>query len=417
MHGIKLKPITAVLLSAILASALSGCSEKASAESDDLLEDITPATMKFPDAYSEEDNTAAMDFSLRLFELSLKDNNTLISPMSVLSALGMTANGAEGDTLKQMERVFGLKLEELNSLLANYLNNLPHEDQLKVSMANSIWFREGHGIDVNSAFLEIAEAYYNVGIYRASFDENTLKDINDWVKDETDGLIENILDRISEDAMMYLINALSFDAEWEEPYFDYDVNKGIFHAADGTRQSVDMMHSGENLYMEDGEAKGFLKNYAEGKYVFAAILPSEDLSVYEYISTLTGEKLRSLLKNAEDTTVNAMIPKFSTEDSLDMADLLSEMGIQDLFDPEAADLKKLGTAQYNLYVSRVVHKTRIQVDEKGTKAGAATVVEVLVGSAAPEEMKTVYLDRPFLYLIVDTGTYLPLFIGTTLSVK
>lgn len=410
-------PVFALMLSFILLLTSSGCSQKAAADGDDLMNDIQPESVEKIDSYIKEDNIAAMNFSLELFKKNLLCQNTLISPVSVLSALGMTANGARETTLSQMEEVFGLPTEKINQLLNLYMQNLPDEDKLKVSMANSIWFREGGRIDVKKDFLQTNANYYNAGIYRSPFDETTLKAINDWVTKETDGMIENILDEIPEEAVMYLINALSFDAEWETIYNEYSIWEDEFTADDGTVQTANMMYSEETQYIEDGEAKGFIKNYAGGKYAFVALLPPEDLSLAGYIATLSGEKLYSLIENAENTEVHTLMPKFTTEYSVEMSDILIMMGMEDAFDEYKADLKDLGTAEGNLYISRVIHKTKIEVDEKGTKAGAATVVEVSEESAALEDPKTVYLDRPFMYLIVDKESYLPLFIGTTLFVE
>ena len=180
---------------------------------------------------------------------------------------------------------------------------------------------------------------------------------------------------------------------------------------------VEMMYSIKNKYIEDGEAKGFIKNYAGGKYAFVAMLPPEDLHLSAYVAGLSSDKLRSMIINAKDEPVNVMMPKFTTEYEVEMSDILVMMGMEDAFHKDKADLKDLGTADRNLYIGRVIHKTKIDVDEKGTKAGAATVVEVIKEAALIEPENTVHLDRPFLYLIVDTESYLPLFIGTTLHVE
>lgn len=417
MNKKRLIPILTTLLLGIMVFTFTGCSQKASADGDDLMKDIRPGSAETIDAYIEEDNIAAMDFSLELFKMNLLCQNTLISPVSVLSALGMTANGARENTLAEMEAVFGLPREKINQLMNLYMRNLPDEDKLKVSMANSIWFREGGRIEVNKEFLQTNANYYDAGIYRSPFDESTLKAINDWVEKETDGMIVDILDQIPDEAVMYLINALSFDAEWQNIYNENSIREDIFTADDGTIQRADMMYSEEHLYIEDDGAKGFIKDYAGGKYAFVAMLPPEDLHLSAYIAGLTGEKLQSLIKNAQTTEVNTMMPKFTTEYSVEMSDILKSMGMVDAFDEYEADLKDLGTAEGNLYISRVIHKTKIEVNEKGTKAGAATVVEVSEESAAIEDPKTVYLDRPFLYLIVDKESNLPLFMGTTLFVE
>lgn len=417
MNKKRLIPILTTLLLGTMVFTFTGCSQKASADGDDLMKDIRPGSAETIDAYIEEDNIAAMDFSLELFKMNLLCQNTLISPVSVLSALGMTANGARENTLAEMEAVFGLPREKINQLMNLYMRNLPDEDKLKVSMANSIWFREGGRIEVNKDFLQTNANYYDAGVYRSPFDESTLKAINDWVEKETDGMIVDILDQIPDEAVMYLINALSFDAEWQNIYNENSIREDIFTADDGTIQRADMMYSEEHLYIEDDGAKGFIKDYAGGKYAFVAMLPPEDLHLSAYIAGLTGEKLQSLIKNAQTIEVNTMMPKFTTEYSVEMSDILKSMGMVDAFDEYEADLKDLGTAEGNLYISRVIHKTKIEVDEKGTKAGAATVVEVSEESAAIEDPKTVYLDRPFLYLIVDKESNLPLFMGTTLFVE
>ncbi|NCC78876.1 MAG: hypothetical protein EOM07_04650 [Clostridia bacterium] len=170
MNKKRLLPILTTLLLGIMVFTFTGCSQKASADGDDLMKDIRSGSAETIDAYIEEDNIAAMDFSLELFKMNLLCQNTLISPVSVLSALGMTANGARENTLAEMEAVFGLPREKINQLMNLYMRNLPDEDKLKVSMANSIWFREGGRIEVNKDFLQTNANYYDAGIYRSPFD-------------------------------------------------------------------------------------------------------------------------------------------------------------------------------------------------------------------------------------------------------
>lgn len=405
-------------LSLLVLLAATGCSRTAAADGEDLMKEISPEKVEVLDAYNEESLLSAADFSVELFKANSGNENTLISPISVLSALGMTSNGAEENTLMQMEEVFGLSRNELNMLLELYIRSLPRKDNLKVSMANSIWFREGERLNVRREFLQTNANYYDAGIYRAAFDEKTLKAINTWVEKETDGMIKDILDKIPEEAMMYLINALSFDAKWETIYNENEISEDQFTAEDGSMQTVDMMFSTESLYVRDDQAKGVIKNYSGGKYAFMALLPDENVSVQEYITSLTGEKLHTLIKEAENTPVFTMIPKFESSYSVEMSEILKGMGMTDAFDEKKADFNGLGTSpEGNLYISRVIHKTKIAVDEKGTKAGAATVVEVVTESAAPVETKEVLLNRPFVYMIIDKETSLPLFMGTLRSVE
>ena len=191
----------------------------------------------------------------------------------------------------------------------------------------------------------------------------------------------------------------------------------MFTKEDGTKQTVEFMFSEENIYLESENATGFMKNYKGGDYAFVAILPNEGINIEEYIASLDGESLYELLSNREKTVVNTFTPKFETEYDIELSKALEAMGMVDVFYGNKADLTGVGTSNAgNLFVSRVLHKTYICVDENGTKAGAATAVEIDCESALADPPKQVYLNRPFVYMIMDTETYKPLFIGTMMSV-
>ena len=366
------------------------------------------------------DSGAIANFAVKLFQNSASTaENTLVSPLSVLCALAMTANGAKGETLAQMENVFGLSVPELNDYLHSYLASLHTGEKYKVNVADSIWFKDDESLTVNKDFLQTNADYYGASVYKAPFDVGTLKDINAWVSKNTDGMIENILDKIPEEAVMYLVNALAFDAEWENIYKESQVRDGTFTAESGVTRNVKMMYGTEKRYLDDGSATGFLKYYAGRKYAFAALLPNEGVSVADYVVSLTGDGLMRTLNNAQSVEVKTAIPKFESEYTVEMSDILKSLGITNAFDGNLADFTGLGkSADGNIFISRVLHKTYIAVDEKGTKAGAATVVAMVAGAAAPvEEPKTVYLDRPFVYMLIDCETNLPIFIGTTLDIS
>ena len=368
----------------------------------------------------DELNIAATDFSVRLLQNTLASKkeegktNTLLSPMSVLIALSMTANGAKEDTLKQMENVLGAPITKLNGYLGNYQSTTAKDADTKLHIANSIWFTDDNRFTVNDEFLQANANSYNADVFKATFDENTLNDINTWVEENTEGMIKNILNEIPEDAIMYLINAVAFDAKWQVPYEIYQVNEGEFTKQDGTKISVDMMHSSEAYYLEDEQAVGFIKHYEGQKYAFVALLPNEGVTVDEYVSSLTGEHLQTMLRSPQEVTVFAEIPKFETEYSVLMQDVLKEMGMVDAFDKEKADFSGLGSySTGNIWINRVIHKTYMAVDELGTKAGASTVVEVMAeGAFFVEDAKEVYLNRPFVYMIIDCESNVPVFLGT-----
>lgn len=409
--------IISLLLVCAMAVNLTGCTMKVQAK--DLMEGITPNNVDALDDLSSQ-NADVTDFAIRLFQASNENGkNTLISPLSVLCALAMTANGAEEETLAQMEEVLGMTTDELNLYLYSYMKNLPQGDKYKLSLANSIWFTEDERFTVNQDFLQTNADYYGADIYKAPFDKQTLKDINNWVKQNTDEMIPEILDQIPSEAIMYLVNALAFEAEWSEIYEKHQVKDGEFTKEDGTKQDVKFMYGSEGTYFEDEKATGFMKRYKGGKYAFVAMLPNEGVSVSEYIASLDGESLNALLANPQYATVHTSIPKFETEYKVEMSDILQSMGMTEAFDMYNADFEGLGTSTGgNIYISRVLHKTFISVGEKGTKAGAATIVEMKDGAAAePTEPKEVYLDRPFVYMLVDCENNIPFFIGTMMDVN
>lgn len=417
----KVKRIVACLLITAMIVPLMSCGN------DQILQngsDIMQTEVIYCPAYNSEDaQLAAMDFSVRLFqnavnppyeEVKIADDNVLIAPTSILTALAMTANGAKEDTLSQMEEVFGITCEPLRDYMKTYLDNLPNEEEYKLHMANSIWIKDEEDFAVNKDFIEINQSFFDANVFEKEFDNKTLREINTWVKKNTDGMIEEVLNEIPEDAVMYLINVLAFEAEWEEIYKTTKIRDGKFTLANGIVQDVEFMHSEENLYLEDEKATGFVKYYTDRKYAFAALLPKEGVSISEYVESMSGSHLKELLDNPKEVMVKASIPKFDVEDDLLLNDTLQAMGMIDVFDGKKADLRGIGThADGNLYVSRVIHKTHMQVDEKGTKAGAATVVEVMNESAMEmPEVKTVRLDRPFVYMIIDCETNQPIFMGT-----
>ena len=388
-------------------------------QSEDLMKDISanetdgpcPGVVAGPDV---------SDFAIRLLQASNTDGeNVLISPMSILCALGMTGNGAKAETLEQMEEVLGIPITMLNNYIYGYRQVLPQSEHCKLNLANSIWFTDDERFIVNPVFLQYNADYYGADIYRTPFDTSTVKDINNWVKNETGGMIPQILDKIPQEAVMYLVNALAFEAEWADVYEKDQVRDGIFTLEDGTTQDVEYMYSEESNYLEDEKATGFLKYYKECNYAFVALLPKEGVSVSEYIASLDGEHVNQLITGRANLTVNTAIPKFESEYSTEMSEVLSDMGMDIAFNKEAADFSGLGTStDGNIFINRVLHKTFISVAEQGTKAGAATVVEMTDEcSFEVTDTKTVYLDRPFAYMLIDCETNIPFFIGTMMNVN
>lgn len=415
LHGIGM---TAMLLAALVATTgcgangPNGAKMKATLLSKEIGDDEV-AKLTLTDRYV----SAVADFSFKLFKTSRTAGaNTLISPLSVQLALAMTANGADGQTLSQMEQVLGngLSKSELNEYWAGYRERLPNDLKTKLRIANSIWFRdEANRLTVEPDFLKTNADYYLAEVYKAAFDQQTLTDINTWVSNKTDGMIDSVLDEIKEESEMYLINAVTFEGKWKKPYDKHDVSEGTFTAVDGSKQSAKFMYSHEATYLDDGRATGFLKPYHSDGYSFAALLPNENVPIDEYIESLDAKQFLKTLQQAEATNVNAVMPKFSYDYEIELNEPLKALGMPDAFSGTAANFTKLGKSTLgNLYIDNVLHKTFIAVDELGTKAGAATKVEIVPESAMQARM--VKLDRPFVYAIIDNETKLPVFLGTVM---
>lgn len=416
MKKILLTLISLTLLLTVTVN-IAGCSTRVQAT--DLMRGIVPREVEELTDLSGQ-NADATDFAIRLFKASATgDENTLISPLSVLFAIAMTANGAKGETRAQIEQTLGMSIEELNRYLYTYTNSLPQGEKYKLTLANSLWLTDDERFTVEKSFLQTGADYYGADVYKAPFDDKqTVKDINNWVENETDGMITNILDEIPPEAVMYIVNALAFEAEWTDAYKKNQVREGIFTAENGERQKIDMMYGTERLYLEDENSTGFVKYYSGKKYAFVALLPDEDITVSQYIASLDGKAIRNLLDNAANTDVSTAIPKFETEYDTEMSDLLIGMGIKNAFDPDYADFTGLGSStDGNIFINRVIHKTQLQVGEKGTRAGAATVVEMTDKMSMPHESKQVYLNRPFVYMIIDCENNIPIFIGAQMNIN
>lgn len=418
MMSLKKRILAALLCLAMLLplAAMSGCTH---ISADNLSEGVLPGevTGKKTDPTFEE---SSADFALKLFRATAKgEENALVSPLSVMIALAMTANGAKGETKAQMEALLGggMDIEDLNGYLYTYMKSLPSSEKAKLALANSVWFRDTESLDVRAAFLQKNADYYSADVYKAPFDKKTCDDINRWIEENTDGMIKKMLDGIDEDAVMYLINTVLFDAEWQNVYFENQIRDGFFTTADGKRRNVTMMHSEETNFIDDGKATGFIKPYKDG-YSFAAFLPNEGVSLDSYLDSMTGAGFLAAVKGAKKETVIATMPKFEYGYKTTMNDILKSLGMTMPFDRKKADFSGLAaSSDGNIYINRVIHQTYISVGEKGTRAGAATIVEMGCESAPSKvDYHTVTLDRPFVYAIIDNATGLPIFIGTVTDI-
>ena len=351
-----------------------------------------------------------------------RGKNSLVSPLSAILCLGMIANGTNGETRAQIEKALGCDTDTLSKNLFALTESLYSSDKCRVQTANSLWIKNDGSISVKDSFLQSNADWYGSQVYKAPFDNTTVNDINSWCKKQTDGMIDSIIREIPADTLMYLVNALMFDAEWAEKYEKTDIREHSFTGYSGKTGSVQMLFSTESTYLTGDGVTGFAKDYHGGKYSFVGLLPDEGTDVYELAASLDGEKWLSLWNSQYEerepsVSVRAGIPEFSFDDSIKLNDVLIGMGMSNMFDAGLADFSRLGSAgNGNLYCGSVQQKAFIKVDRNGTKAAAITWGDMKTGSAEPPQIVDIFLDRPFIYAIVDNATGIPLFVGITAEI-
>ena len=382
-------------------------------------------------AISKGFSDQATDFSVSLFKANAADSlnsgdNYLVSPLSVLTDMMMAANGADGSTLKELESVMcgSQSFEKFRDELSDNNAKLIWSDKVIFNMANSVWIKDDPDrFTMNDDFLKSSEVYFNAESFVLPFDSTMVGKVNSWVNKNTRGMIPELMNKPPEkDDVIHLINAIAFDAEWADQYADHQVSEGqIFTDANKKEKKVTMLSDKLGSYLSDDKAMGFTREYKGGEFSFVAILPDEGVSVSDYVNSMTGSSFRAFMASRKSGyDVYTKLPEFEFDYSTELSDSLQKMGINRAFRTDA-DFSKMATVREGgLCIGKVVHKTHIELDRKGTKAAAVTDIGVTnTTSVEPRDRKTVYiyLDRPFICAIVQNETGIPIFMGVVDTVK
>ena len=342
--------------------------------------------------------------------------NTLLSPLSVILALGMTANGAAGDTLAEFQDLFGMELDTLDAYCAKALDDYSAlGGSTKSTLVNSLWCDPD--LTLEDGFVARCQQKYGAELYQADLQESaTVWAVNEWVSKATEGLIPKTVEEFSEDAVLALVNAIylqnKFERPFETPSSEWTMD---FTAADGTVSHPRGMHNGtrEEWYLSHAGGSGVLLPYDDGRLGFLLMLPEEGLGLSDYLSDWDGMTVKNLLDGREERRVSLTVPKYELEWSGSLADVLPEMGLSRAFDVSAADFTAMGRSDNGpLFIGDVIHKTVLKVNEKGTEAAAVTAVVMESGAAMPTDLIELCFDRPFVCGIVDLEGGAPLFLGT-----
>ncbi|MBR3278643.1 MAG: serpin family protein [Lachnospiraceae bacterium] len=358
-----------------------------------------------------------------LFSQTVRDygseENVMISPASVMIALDMVAAGAKEDSLKQLTDLFAAGQGPLTqqAYAAALMDKINGSKSVEFSCANAVWSNETIlGDTVNKEYVSYIQDTFNAEYHVSKFSSKTSGEINKWVDKHTDHMIKKVIGELDPSTVMVLVNAIAFDGKWAVPYEEYQVKDGDFTRWDGTVQTVKYLHGGENTYYETEKATGFRKSYEGGQYSFIAILPTdESISANEFVRNFTAEDYEDFIGSVSyEYDVFTTMPEFSSDFEFLLNGTLENLGAGDVFHTEKADLSGIAGNPGDLYVSKVIHKTHIEVDANGTKAAAVTAISLDAGSAMPIEKEFKYVEcvRPFVYAIVDNETNAPVFIGT-----
>ena len=412
----KRKLLSLLLLPALLA----GCSAPAGAYRPpagvtDLSQPVEAETPAAPVSDPAADAAIGNLGANLLRNLREPGENALLSPLSIALALSMTAEGAAGDTLAEFEALLGADVDVLSANAASLLDEYEALGGSTVSnIANSLWLDDG--LTAREQFLSRCTAFYGAGLYQTDLaTEQTRRAVNSWVEENTNGMIPEILTEVpAENTALLLVNALYLKNTWENQFDPVNTNTCVFTAADGTEAETDFLSNGirQERYFRTADAAGAVLPYDDGRLAFVAVLPDEDLDAW--LENLTGDTFSELLAAAEDTRLLLRMPKFEAEWGGEVRDALAALGLDTAFDPARADFSGMGTTESGdpLFIGSVRHRAKIEVNEEGTEAAAATVVEVPSGGAAPADYEELTLDRPFCYAVVDLERGVPLFLGT-----
>ncbi|MBN2762759.1 MAG: serpin family protein [Bacteroidales bacterium] len=356
-------------------------------------------------------------FGINLFQTVLANDTTdniFISPTSVALALAMTYNGADGTTKKAMEETLrkqGLTPEELNQSYKDLIAALVSADpKVLREIANSIWYRED--IQVLPDFVNTNETYYDAEVSSLVFDNMAKEIINGWVADKTHDKIKEVIDNIPADAIMYLINAIYFKGVWRSAFDADETTNRPFYLTDGSVVEVPTMKQRDTIrYLSNDLISAVELPYGEGNFSMIVMLPNDGKTTGDVVSAMSIENWDSWMQAFSERDVLVNLPQLKFEYKRLLNQELTGMGMGVAFTSEA-DFPGINPS-LDLFISRVIHKTFVEVNEDGTEAAAVTVVEVSLTAMPGEVVHPVYflVNKPFIFAIREKDTGTILFIG------
>lgn len=351
------------------------------------------------------------EFSFNLFKTLSTDENACISPLSVYLAFACLTNASNGETLNQIASAMELTPEEINEY-CSYLMHLYQGDESNaevVKIANSVWFKESFA--PKQSFVDDAFSIYDADIIKTNFDNETVKQTNAWISEKTNGLIKKMVERYGANTIMQIINAIVFEDDWSRPLNETTKK---FTNSDNSQKYVEGGYRSISRYYESESAEAFKIGFKNSRFSFVGIRPKGDID--EYLSAFDASEYNNLMNNPNNDydKVNIFIPFFNLDYEKSLVKNLKSLGIVDAFNPILSDFSRGWDNSELIYVSEVKHKTHFELSKDGVKAAAVTIIGMDATSAGPgyeRKERDLFLDKPFIYMIVDNEYNVPLFIG------
>ena len=370
---------------------------------------FTSGEIQLPEEYNNY-TSGVSTFAFKLLSESANNkDNTVVSSFAMINTLSLLSNGAYGNTKKEIRTaVAGVDMDLLNG--ANYYLNSRvtafNNDDARLVMADALWCDDS--FDVKTTFLQDVVNYYNSEVMRIDLGASDTKSkINEWISDTTDGKFTSTVNGIDKDALMLMVSAIFMEDEWATPYASNQLKEGTFHSGDKDVKAT-FMTSTEN-YISTDYAEGFVKGFKNLPLKFAAIMPAEDMSAEGFAQGLTAARWQALLESQQATSFcTASMPSFEISCKKDVATLLKAVGMKDAFDSSKADFSRLSNTG-SPWLSGVIHDTFITIGPKGAMSGAASAESKETATSA--DMPAVTFDKPFVFVIYDNESGVPVFIG------
>ncbi len=378
--------------------------------SDNVVPNVEDASV--PASFSKKTSSFAFDF-WKAFDKDA-EGSYFLSPLSLNIALGMLLNGAEGETKQEIQNVLGFSdadLPQINATYQELISKLPKVDQkVTNTTANSVWYRNEFAID--PAFLGNLKTNFYAQAYPEDFNNPTTVDkVNQWAKDNTNGKIEKVIEEISSNTIMFLLNALYFKGDWTTQFNKEYTTKGEFRG-EKTTAPTDFMNGKEKYKFAKTDGYRIVElPYGDKKYSFIAIMPEKG-TVGNLVQSFDQEKWDAALASLKEQKVQVMLPKLKLESSEMLSATLNQMGIKKAFEPQGANLTGISKSG-QLSVGFVKQDTYVALDEQGTEAAAVTSIGIVVTSVGenPEPFETFLADKPFIFAILEKTSNTIQFIG------